>query len=426
MALGTGLPPFSRVSIATDTRTSGPVIKDVVTSSLLNTGINVTDLGILPTPALAMLTREMNFDAGIMITASHNPAEYNGIKLFNWDGIGYGKDQEAEIEKCCYRGSFRRNSPIGKLDRCNSARNVYFQSIMDRFADIGLNKNIKVVIDPGNGAAAGFASELFSALKMDVTTINDTLDGTFPNRNPEPRDDTLQVTIELLRKNGSDLAICFDGDADRVVFCDREGFLGLNEMIAFISRIAIGQSNHRRMVATVDTGRLVDMALADLGVDIIRSEIGDVNVAHLTRQTKASIGVEPAGIYIQPEQGYFPDPIFAALTLLSHIKDAAEIREFFKNMPQLHFSKSNVPCPDHLKAGVIDKLIRNLNCFGAKHLGVAGGFKLEFEDSWMLIRASGTEPAIRVIAESASQQQTTDLLHRGSEIIADALKRLTS
>lgn len=171
-------------------------------------------------------------------------------------------------------------------------------------------------------------------LGFDVIPINDEPNGLFPGRNPEPREDTLEATIEFMRQQNADLAVCFDGDADRVVFCDREVFLGFNEVIAFISRLAVEESKKRRVATTVEMGRLLDQALQNLGVEIIRGRVGDVNVAYLTQELDAAIGVEPVGVYIMPQVGYYPDSIFATLTLLSRIREVGEIRDFLKDMPQ--------------------------------------------------------------------------------------------
>ncbi|MFP4640627.1 MAG: phosphoglucosamine mutase, partial [Dehalococcoidia bacterium] len=252
-ALGSILPAHSRVCIATDARLSRDTVREAVVSGLLSTGTDVTDLGMLPTPALAFLTRELGFDTGIMVTASHNPPEYNGIKLFNGDSSGYSRAQEEEIEKILEERNFR-NTEGGKLTQDYEARERYFQSIISMFPN--LERKFRIVVDPGNGAASGFASELFSRIGLEVMPLNDEPDGSFPNRNPEPKEDTMKGTIEFLRRHDADLAVCFDGDADRVVFCDREGFLGFTEMIAFISRIMVKRTGKNRIATTVEAGQL--------------------------------------------------------------------------------------------------------------------------------------------------------------------------
>lgn len=422
-AAGTALAAQSHICIATDTRLSREIIKDAAISGFLAAGIDVTDLGILPTPVLAFLTRQMGFDNGVMITASHNPPEYNGIKLFNRSGIGYSKAQEAKIESIYHQKRFRSGHK-GYLTHNPSAREGYFHFIEDIFANNGLSRHLKIVIDAGNGAAAGFASELFSALGLNIIPLNNRPDGRFPGRDPEPRGETLGGTVDFLKQQNADLAVCFDGDADRVVFCDREGFLGFNEMIAFVSRIAVKGSGNRKLVATVDTGRLVDMSVADLGGEVVRGAVGDVSIAHLARELDAAIGVEPVGVYIIPRVGYFPDSMFAALTLISQLSDVSQIRDFFAGMPPLCFGKRKVACHGHLKAAVIQELARITDRLGASRWNTLDGLRLEFDDSWLLIRASGTEPVIRVVAESTSKKGMTTLLDRGTEAVVDALEGL--
>jgi len=415
-ALGTALPPRARVCLATDTRVSGEALKESIFSGLLSCGVEATDLGILPTPVLALLTREWGFDSGIMVTASHNPPEFNGIKFFNQDSVGYSRAQEQQIEELFSSKRFRTGTR-GALHRGQGMRESYLRFIQDRLPRKSFNSNLRVVVDPGSGAACGFVSQLFAEMGLKVIPLNDTPDGLFPGRNPEPREDTLYNTVEFLKEMKADLAVCFDGDADRVVFCDKEGFLGFNEPIAFISRLAIEESGKRQVASTVETGGLLDLAVRDLGAKVVRGKVGDVNVAYLAREIDAALGVEQVGVYIIPKTGYYPDSIFATLTLLSCIKEVAEIRDFFERMPKLFFEKRKVSCPNQLKEAVMGEVAKKARLFGAKDLNMLDGLRLEFEDSWMLVRASGTEPAIRVLAESTSLSKTQQLLDQGVQWI---------
>ena len=417
-ALGTTLPTQSKVCIATDTRQSRELIKEAVISGFCSTGIDVTDLGILPTPALSLLTREMDFDTGVMITASHNPPEYNGIKLFNKDAVGYSHAQEMEVERLYFSGKFRAGNGIS--EKVCDGKERYLSFIKAQLSPWKTDHELKLVVDPGNGAASGFASYIFSQMGLNVLPINDQPDGLFPGRNPEPKEDTLQRTIEFLRQQEGDLAVCFDGDADRVVFCDREGFLGFNEMIAFISRLTLKKTKKKTVATTVETGRLVDLALNDLGGEVVRGKVGDVNVAYLARECNAALGVEGVGVYIFPELGYYPDSIFAVLSLLNELDDAREIREFFQGIPRLFFQKSKVVCPAELEEPVMAQVRDHslmLKIDKQPKINAIDGVRLEFPDSWVLIRPSGTEPAIRVIAESVSIVQVSELIRKGSELV---------
>jgi len=418
--IATSLPLHARVCLATDTRQSRELVKNAVTSGLLSAGINVVDLGILPTPALALLTREMGFDTGIMITASHNPPEFNGIKLFNGDSSGYSQAQEAEIEEI-YLGKKFTKGRTGNLTHLYDGKQRYLSFIKGKFQAPQSN-HLKVVVDPGNGAASHFASDILGQMGFNIIPLNDEPDGLFPGRSPEPKEDTLLGTVEFLRQQDADLAVCFDGDADRVVFCDREGFLGFDEPIALISRAIIQETGKKKVAATVETGKFLDLAIKDLGGEVIRGKVGDVNVAYLARELDAALGVEPVGVYIIPKMGYYSDSMVATLILLSQIKGAGEIRQFFQHIHKPFFEKSKIPCPDELKNLVMTRLQERAYLFGAKEINNLDGLKLEFDDSWMLIRASGTEPAIRVIAESMSKSQAGKLMKKGTEFVQSLME----
>jgi len=422
-ALGSLLPYGSTVCIGTDTRLSRELIKNAVTSGLVECGINVVHLGIVPTPALAFLTREYEFSAGIMITASHNPPEYNGIKLFNRDGIGFTRPQEEQIENLFYRRDFRTGS-AGSVDQLSHAYEKYAGYIKSLAAKFNFNLNHKLLIDPGNGAASRIASQIFHELNFKVIPFNDMPDGRFPGRNPEPKEDTLIETIKYLRQKNADLAICFAGDADWGVFCDQAGFIGFNQMASFISRQVIESTGRKSVATTIETGMLLDLAVQDLGAGVIRGRVGDVAVAHLARENNAALGVETVGVYIIPEAGYYPDSIFASLFLLSSLENISDIRKFVKSLPPLYFNKSKMHCPNEIKATVMQKIRQKIDILKPLEINDLDGLRLEFTGSWMLIRASGTEPAIRVLAESKGQAYTQELLNSGLSIVQNSLKEV--
>jgi len=416
LAAGTTLPQSSTVCIATDTRVSRDVVRDAITTGLLSCGVNVVDFGILPTPALALLTRESGFVAGIMVTASHNPPEFNGIKLFTGSASGYNQAQEGEIERAYFDGKLRQGCR-GSLEQGRDMKERYFSLIKSKLPPQGFDQRLKVVIDPGNGAASKFASDIFVQMGFDVLPVNDEPDGSFPGRSPEPKEDTLQGTISFLRQHNADLAICFDGDADRVVFCDKEGFLGFNEPIAFISRLAVRRTGKKKVATTAETGTLLDLAVKDLGVEVARGRVGDVPVAHLAQQLDAALGVEQVGVYIMPEVGYYPDSIFASLFLLSQLSDAGQIRQFFRGIPRLFFEKTKVSCPNERKESVMARVQEQAHLFAPSDINTLDGARLGFADSWLLIRPSGTEPVIRVISESMSQKQTDELMEKAKKLV---------
>jgi len=395
------------------------LLKSALISGLLTGNVNVVDIGIAPTPVLAFLTKNQNYDTGVMITASHNPPEYNGIKLWR-DGMAYTVRDEQLLEDALIWNEYRLPSwdKIGRLKEDYDAKQAHAEELLKR---IEIKKHFKVVVDPGNGAASGYASTIFKDAGLDVLPINDKPDGLFPNRSPEPTVETVKETISFLRKGNADIAVCFDGDADRVVFCDKEGFIGYNEAISFISRLKISQgTNKKEVVTTVETGRLLDYAIEDLGGEVIRGKVGDGYVGHGVKEERASIGVEQVGVYIMPEMGYYPDSIYATLYLLANIESVSDIRAFFEEIPALYFDKKGVPVVDKQKYEVMERVHSHLDAFPEHSINSLDGLRLDFEKSWILIRASGTQPLIRVIAESEDRDELKKLMNMGIRAVNEA------
>lgn len=422
MAIGTVQPVQSRVFVASDTRVSKDMMRASLGAGILSAGVNVTDVGVLPTPVLAYVTRELKGAAGIMITASHNPPQFNGVKLWNPSTIGYSREQEEEIEKIYHEKTFRKPSweDFGQLETDYTAKEVYYEGIEKK---ISVETDLKVVVDPGNGAASQVARELFERMGVEVFPINDVADGTFPGRPSEPKEDTLKKTMQYVKDVGADIAVCFDGDADRVVFCDEKGFLGYNEMIAYISYLIAEKAQNKTVVTTVETGRLLDCAVEKVGGKVVRGKVGDVAVAELVKECNACIGVEQVGVYVIPEIGMHPDSLYAALFLLKNVKSPSEIREFVKTLPKMHFAKEGIPCPNDEKKKVMDTVEKAVHTLVPEEVNLLDGIRLEYSDSWLLIRPSGTEPLIRVICESESELKMTNLLAEGKNLVEDALKR---
>jgi phosphoglucosamine mutase len=415
-AVAASLRPSANVLLATDSRVSREFVKAAVSMGLLSGGANVIDAGILPTPILAFATVDMGVDAGIMITASHNPPEYNGVKLFTSEGIGYSSRRENEIERIYAEKNFR-DGITANYKQENGIVARYTQYLLSQFKQNKKTPHFHIAVDPGNGAASGIASKIFRAFGYTVMPLNDTPDGTFPGRSPEPKKDTLENTCQFVKDNRLDIAVCFDGDADRVVFVDKDGFIGFTESVTFLSALAVKRSGKKKVAATVETGKLLDNALADMGVEVVRGKVGDVSVAHLVREIDAAIGVESIGVYIMPELGLYPNSIGAALTLLSSVNDISEIREFFRKVPPLYLGQRKILCVNGKKEALKQMIISNPGAFGSGAANILDGLRMDFGSSWILVRPSGTEPVFRIIAESPSEAETEKLLENAEVML---------
>jgi len=421
-ALGTLLGQGAHVCLARDTRLSGPAVAEWVIRGLISSGAEVVDYGVAPTPALAALSRAGDFAAGVMITASHNPSEYNGIKLFGSDGIGFSRTQERSIEWLCEHRKF--NAGRGSSTPDDSALERYISLLPPDLIHDALASRVPLLLDPGNGAAAGFARAVFERLGFRVSAVNDTPDGSFPGRGPEPSAASLVGTCESLRVSGAHLAACFDGDADRVVFCDCDGFLGLDEMIAFVAQHRVQQTSRRALATTVETGLLPQFALEQVGGTVVRGKVGDVAVAHLTRELDAALGAENIGVYIFPEQGLYPDSLVAVLHVLAMLTEPDAVRRFIAGLPRVHMIKRKVSCPPPLRVPVMARAgaaLRDLlDSSGMAVVNTTDGLRLEMPDAWVLVRPSGTEPVVRVTSE-ATDAARAEFLAREADVVMTRL-----
>jgi len=424
-SLGAVLGRGARVCLGRDTRLSGPEVAQWLTGGLLSAGVDVVDVGVLPTPALAVFARG-GFDAGAMITASHNPPKYNGIKLFDSDGVGFSRAREEEIESLCASGEFITGQ--GRLERDDSALERYLESLPADVVRAALASPVRLMLDPGNGAASGFAAEVFRRLGLTVLTLNDTPDGRFPRRGSEPNAQTLTGTCAALVASSAHLAACFDGDADRVVFCDRAGFVGLDEVVAFVAQHRIRQTTRRSLATTVETGLLPEYAIEAANGVVVRGRVGDVAVAHLVRCEDAALGTESVGVYIFPEAGLYPDSMLATLHLLGMLRDALDVRRFAAALPSLELVKVKSPCPAFARSAVMLRAEAALKDSVAElsRVGVnrRDGLRFEMQDAWMLVRPSGTEPVVRITVEAAGEGRAPLLARQAHDVllrlIADA------
>ncbi len=427
-ALGTLLEQGAHVSLARDTRHSGPIVAEAVIHGLISSGVHVVDYGVAPTPVLAALTRAGGFAAGVMITASHNPPEYNGIKLFDAEGMGFSRELEQSIEALCELNTF--NTGRGAVELDGRALQRYLAGLPPDLVRKAVAARVPLLVDPGNGAASGFARVLFQSLGIQVSAVNDTADGDFPGRGSEPSAETLTATCEAVRASGAGLGACFDGDADRVVFCDHDGFLGLDEMVAFVARQRVKQTSRRVLATTVEAGLLPQLALERVGGCVVRGKVGDVAVAHLTRETGAALGAESIGVYIFPEQGLYPDSFAAVLHVLGMLTEPSAVRHFIASLPRLHLVKRKVRCPSACRAAVMESVVARLAGALAASADVTvatiDGVRLDLPGAWLLVRPSGTEPVIRVTAEATDPARARDLACEADGIVTQLIEEMST
>ena len=382
-----------RVVIGKDTRLSGYMIEQALTAGLLAAGMDVFILGPVPTPAVAMLTRSMRADLGIMISASHNPYQDNGIKIFGPDGYKLSDEQELQIEQMLDTpGTMAVAAPdkIGRATRIEDARARYIEFAKRTFPKDQTLDGLRVVIDTANGAAYKVAPTALWELGAEIIQIGDTPDGM--NINRKCGSTAPEAMCEKVRELRADIGIALDGDADRVIIADERGqVINGDQLMALIATAwsERGLLQGGGLVATIMSNLGLERYLAGRGLTLARTKVGDRYVVEHMRAHGFNVGGEQSGHIVLSDFSTTGDGLLAAFQVLSEVvrsgKPVSEVCNVFEPLPQVLKSvkfKSGAPLENtKVKEAIADATAR---------LGAAGR---------LVIRPSGTEPLIRVMAE---------------------------
>ncbi|MGQ0676676.1 MAG: phosphoglucosamine mutase [Rhodospirillales bacterium] len=403
------------VVIGKDTRLSGYMLEPALTAGFISMGMDVTLLGPMPTPAVAMLTRSLRADLGVMLSASHNPYQDNGIKLFGPDGYKLSDAVEAEIEAAVGNGAgLSPPERLGRARRLDDAQGRYIEFVKATFPRGLRLDGLKIVADCAHGAAYKVAPTVLWELGATVVPIGVQPDGTNINRNcgaVHP-----QAMCEAVVAHGADLGLALDGDADRVMIADERGrLLDGDQLMALVAnswrraRRLVG----RGVVATVMSNLGLELYLKDKGIKLARTQVGDRYVVERMRLGGYNVGGEQSGHIILSDYATTGDGLIAALQVLAVIvergKPASEVGRVFTPLPQV-LKSVRFGRADPLGDAGVKRAIRD----GEKRLGGAGR---------VLIRKSGTEPVIRVMAEGADEKKVAGVVDSIVAAIESAARR---
>ncbi|ASI99157.1 phosphoglucosamine mutase [Thermococcus celer] len=420
-ALGTYL-DGGTVVIGKDTRTSGEVIKSAVISGLLSTGVDVIDIGMAPTPLTGFAIKLYGADAGVTITASHNPPEYNGIKVWQANGMAYTPEMEIELEAIMDSGNFKKApwNEIGTL-RTASPREDYIDEAL-KF--VKLENSYTVVVDPGNGAGSVVSPYLQRELGNKVISLNSHPSGFFV-RELEPNAKSLSALAKTVKAMKADVGIAHDGDADRIGVVDDEGnFVEYEVMLSLIAGYMLRKFGKGKIVTTVDAGFALDDYVRPLGGEVIRTRVGDVAVAEELAKHGGVFGGEPSGTWIIPQWNLTPDGIFAGALVLEMIDKLGPISELAKEVPRYVTLRAKIPCPNEKKAGAMEIISKEaLKAFDYDRLIDIDGVRIENSDWWILFRPSGTEPIMRITLEAHSEEKARALMEKAERLVKGAIER---
>ena len=409
------------VAIGGDTRTSTPMLKHAITAGLLSSGCDVVDLGILPTPAIQYAVRNY-YDGGIIVTASHNPPKYNGLKFVDEFGIGTPDDMELEVEKLYFDSEPNRASwdKIGTVYTNESIIKEYIAETLKRVDVEAIRaRKLKVVVDCGSGAGSYTAPYILKELGCEVTTLNCQADGFFPGRDPEPIEPNLQDLIATVKDLGADIGLAHDGDADRTICIDEKGnFVLGDKTFALVEKQMLKENDGGTIVTTVATSQAIYDIAEEYNGKVIATAVGDLLVARKLKEENGLFGGEENGGLIFPDFVYGRDAVMTVAKILEIIaKEKKTLSELVSELPVYYAKKMKIECPDDQKEFVMDSIAEEIKTTTDFDLDLTDGVKILKEDGWVIIRPSGTEPIFRCFAESDSQQKADEMTEWGINLI---------
>jgi len=399
-----------KLIIGRDTRVSGEMLKSAVIAGLVSVGCEVVDIGISPTPTVGIMVKKLKADGGIVLSASHNPAEWNALKLVWNDGIFMDAEtaqkflarfQENKINYVPY-------TKLGKVTQFNQAIDLHLKSVLSVVNPaIIKKKRFKVVLDTCNGAGSVIIPRLLTQLGGKVIHLNSALDGKFAH-NPEPLPENLNQLSRKVKSEKADFGIATDPDVDRVAFVSEKGIpIGEENTLALCvdfllkkrSEVRGQRSEKPIIVVNLSTSRMHDDLAEKYGAKVIRTRIGEANVARkMLAEKKCLIGGEGNGGVIYPPVHYGRDAATGISLVLEYLAKSGKIlSELVQGIPQYQIVKEKFTYPREKIPVLLEKIKQQ---FVSEQQDVTDGIKIIYPDSWVHIRSSGTEPVVRIIAEA--------------------------
>ncbi|MBI5399001.1 phosphoglucosamine mutase [Candidatus Saganbacteria bacterium] len=420
-SLQDGNPGERTVVIGTDPRASSEFIKGIVFSGLLATGCRVIDLGICPTPTVGIMVRELKADGGMVITASHNPLPWNGLKFMRHDGIFLNAPQAQKLIKIFETKKFVAGASTGVTVN-NSANNFHVRKILQTL-QLGVvrRRRFRVAIDCCNGAGSIIVPELLGKLNCQIFAINCDITKPF-SHDPEPIAKNLKDLIRLVKATKADIGFALDSDADRLAIITNEAKPAGEELtLALAVKYLLenerrADPKHRLVVTNLSTTMLLDDIAKKNTARVVRTKIGEVHVAEKLKALGGLIGGEGNGGVIYPPVGFNRDAM-AGITIILKLlaRQKQTISQIIDALPHYFVIKEKIVCPDQHKIDIA--LAKVKGQFNKKNLILTEGIKVVLPQAWVHVRASNTEPIIRVIAEGRDKKEIKQLVERVLKIL---------
>jgi phosphomannomutase / phosphoglucomutase len=410
------------ILVGYDGRESSIIISKIVTAALSSAGIDSAICGIVPTPCLQFATRQLGYNGGIMITASHNPPQYNGMKVIARDGIEISRESELMVEEFYFKKKWKISNKFGSITKESKSINTYISGIKDRVNVHKIkSRNLRIVLDLGNGAQAVTAPRLCKDLGCETVLINEKIDGTFPGRGSEPTPQNLDKLSAMVIKSRSDFGIAFDGDGDRSIFCDESGKILTGDRSALLlSKYILKKYPKSKIITSVNSTSMIEKIAADSESKVLRTRVGSVEVSRKMVKENAIVGFEENGGFMYGKHNQVRDGSMTMAILLDLLaNNENSLSKEMNSLPPSFTTKGKIECSkDDFK-----KIKKILKAEPYKK-DLTDGIKLSLDDSsWIMVRLSGTEPIARIYAESYSQSKLDDIFAKYLQKVKAALDR---
>lgn len=396
------------IAIGKDPRISSPMLEEALIEGIIEQGCNALTLGVI-TPNTLSLEVGRQADAGVMITASHNPPEYNGMKCLSKSGMGFSPEEDLALEKI-YFGNLEQKPKKGKKLNDPGASDRYRAHIIQYVENLFPITPMKIVVDGGGGSASTVTPETLEALGYKVVRFNCKYDGMFRERNPEPTDANLEKLKKLVVKEGADMGVAHDGDGDRTAFVDENGkFVQGDVTAAIIADHLLRQSNDKvkKIAVTIAFSNIIKDVARSLGAEVIYTPVGEPYLAQAKMLCGAQVGLEEHGsVLIEWSR---EGPMLAGVMAGILSKEKMTFSELVATYPKYYQIKDAKTLPVGTDTDKILERVKQEIPKGYERSSGMDGLRVDYLDGWFLVRASGTEPKVRVFSEGKTEERAREL-----------------
>jgi phosphomannomutase len=418
------------VVVGNDIRTTSPLLSNALISGLLASGMDVTNAGTTSFGVCAFSGWLLKKDIIAYVTASHLPPEWNGVKLYTGEGIGFSAGENEKIRDIVLEGKEEKVSwsEVGSYHEVD-LRDKYIEYIAKRFEfDGNIFEGKKIVLDCGNGSMGLVALDVMNRVKLKTDALFPNPDPSFPNRPSEPTEESLGTLKEEVKRSSADFGAAFDGDGDRVVVVDDKGRMLSADQCGVIIAKELLEEKKGTVLANVECSMLVERELEELGGKIERIPVGHTFLTKEAKKRNAMLGIESSGHYVIPSFFPFDDAMIIPLKIAEIlVKTGKKLSELVDELPKFPKERMNLECDDKVKFEAMRALAERLaNEYGADRINTMDGIRIDLKEEeagWVLIRASNTSPLIRVTVEGATEKIKEKLMKKFVAVTEDEIRK---